>query len=73
MVFTQIDIKEKEGAGQQSIPIPSDFKIDDNMVYFKKVGNALFVIPFHNPWQSLVDSVEEFTADFMNEREQPVE
>ena len=71
MAFEPIDIQES--AGQQSIKIPAGFKINDDKVYLKKVGNALFVIPFHNPWQSLIDSVDEFTSDFMEEREQPAE
>lgn len=69
MVFESVDIQEV--AGSQSIKIPSDFKIDDDKVYLKKVGNALFVIPFHDPWQSLITSVENFTPDFMDNREQP--
>jgi antitoxin VapB len=69
MPFDTIEIQDKSGS--QSIKIPDDFKINDNKVYLKKVGNALFLIPFHNPWQSLYDSVNEFTEDFMNDREQP--
>lgn len=51
--------------------IPDDFKIDENKAYLKKVGNALYLIPFHNSWHSLFDSVNEYAEDFMNEREQP--
>lgn len=69
MPFDTIEIQDKPGF--QSIKIPDNFKINDNKVYLKKVGNALYLIPFHNPWQSLYDSVNEFTDDFMNEREQP--
>ena len=66
-----IDIQDISGS--QSIKIPDNFKINDNKVYLKKVGNALYIIPFHNPWQNLIDSVNEFTQDFMNDREQPGE
>ncbi|HET7116608.1 MAG TPA: hypothetical protein VFI29_08965 [Hanamia sp.] len=69
MPFETIDIQEISGF--QSIQIPDDFKINDDKVYLKKVGNVLYLIPFHNPWQNLFDSVNEFTEDFMNEREQP--
>ena len=69
MPFDTIEIQDKSGF--QSVEIPDDFKINDNKVYLKKVGNALYLIPFHNPWQSLYDSVNEFTEDFMNERKQP--
>ena len=68
MAFEAIDIQDISGF--QSIKIPDNFKINDDKVYLKKVGNALYIIPFHNPWQNLIDSVNEFTDDFMNTREQ---
>ncbi|GAB2786224.1 hypothetical protein GCM10027275_33340 [Rhabdobacter roseus] len=71
MTFEAIDIQDISGI--QSIKIPPSLKIDDNKVYLKKVGNALYSIPFHNPWQALFDSVDDFTPDFMVEREQPQE
>ena len=66
-----IDIQDISGF--QSIKIPDNFKINDDKVYLKKVGNALYIIPFHNPWQNLIDSVDEFSQDFMNDREQPTD
>jgi antitoxin VapB len=68
MAFEAIDIQDISGS--QSIRIPENFKIDDDKVYLKKVGTALYIIPFHNPWQNLFDSVEEFSQDFMDDREQ---
>lgn len=64
-------IKVKNRKGFQAIEIPDSLKIDDDKVYLKKVGNALYVIPFHNPWDNLFNSLENFTSDFMTEREQP--
>ena len=69
MAFEAIDIQDITGF--QSIKIPDNFKIDDDKVYLKKVGNALYIIPFHNPLQNLIDSVDEFSQDFMSDREQP--
>jgi len=57
--------------GSQAINIPASLKINDDKVYIKKIGNVLYLIPFHNPWQNLVDSLDEFTADYMEDREQP--
>ena len=59
------------GTDFQSIKIPNQLKIDDDKVYIKKVGNALYIIPFHNPWQTMLDSLNKFTPDFMENREQP--
>jgi len=69
MAFETSDIKNKKGF--QAIRIPKKMKIDDDKVYLKKIGNALYIIPFHNPWQNLVESIDAFTSDFMESREQP--
>ena len=69
MTFETIDIKNKKGI--QAIRIPKRMKINDNKVYLKKVGNVIYIIPFHNPWQNLIESLDSFTSDFMDDREQP--
>ena len=69
MGFKTINIKNKKGF--QAIRIPKQMKIDDDKVYLKKVGNALYISPDHKPWQNLFDSLESFTSDFMDERNQP--
>ena len=58
-------------SGSQVIQIPDNLKIDDDKVYLKKVGNILYIIPFHNPWQNMVDSVNIFSDDFMDSRQEP--
>ena len=35
------------------------------------MGNALYIIPFHDPWQNMIESIDSFTPDFMDSREQP--
>ena len=69
MAFEAINIQDI--AGSQMIKIPDTFKIDDDKVYLKKVGNTIYIIPFHNPWQSMVDSLDNFSEDFMEDRHQP--
>ncbi len=64
MAFEAVRIHDSPNG--QSIRISESMKIDDNKVYVKKVENVLYVIPFHNPWQNLIDSVEGFTPDFMD-------
>ena len=55
----------------QTLKIPSKYKIKSNKIYIKKIGNALYLIPFDNPWQSLFDSLKKFSDDFLESREQP--
>lgn len=69
MPFKTVKIQNRSGS--QTIRIPESLKIEDDKVYLKKVGNSIYVIPFHDPWESLIGSTELFTADFLDERDQP--
>jgi len=71
MGIATIDIKNNQGT--QAIRIPKQMQINDDKVYLKKVGNTLYLIPYHSPWQNLIDSTDSFTEDIMDEREQPAQ
>lgn len=66
MPFETVKIKKKSGA--QVIQLPEGLEIEDDKVYLKKVGNSIYVIPFHSPWESLTHGTELFTEDFLDER-----
>lgn len=68
MAITTIDIKDE--IDNQKILIPNNMRIDDDKVYLKKMGNAIYIIPYHNPWQNLIESTESFSSDFMENRNQ---
>lgn len=55
----------------QIVILPEGFKMSGTEVYIKKVGSAIVLISKDNPWQSLFDSLEQFSDDFMNNRDQP--
>jgi len=55
----------------QAVRLPKEFRFEDDHVYVKKSGNVVILIPAHNSWQSLLDSLDQFTDDFMSERRQP--
>mgnify|MGYP006291586427 CR=1 FL=1 len=69
MGFKTVDIKNAKGF--QAIRIPKPMRIDDDKVYLKKIGSALYIIPYHKPWQNLFESLDSFTPDFMEKRNQP--
>lgn len=69
MTITTVDIKNVDG--NQTISIPKEMMINDKKVIIRKLGNALYLIPFNNPWKNLADSLDSFTPDFMEERNQP--
>jgi antitoxin VapB len=52
------------------IIIPEEFMMNDDKVYMKKVGNSIYIIPFSDPWQNLIESTEDFSSDFMSSRNQ---
>jgi len=69
MTYTTIDIKNL--GDNQMINIPKEMMINDDKVIIRKLGNALYVVPFKNPWENLINSLGAFTSDFMDFREQP--
>ena len=54
----------------QMVTLPTDFKMTGTEVYVKKIGNAIILISKDNPWQTLIDSLEQFSDDFMITRDQ---
>lgn len=60
-----------EDGQNRSVKLPKELFPDENKVYINKMGNAVVLIPYHDPWKSLFDSLDEFSDDFMENREQP--
>jgi antitoxin VapB len=50
--------------------LPTDFKMTGTEVYVKKIGNAIILISKDNPWQTLINSLDQFSDDFMTTRDQ---
>jgi len=57
----------------QAVRLPKDFRFSGSKVFVKKMGNAVIIIPCQNSWQSLFDSLTQFSDDFMKNRDQPAE
>lgn len=55
----------------QAVRLPKEFRFQGDRVYIKRVGHAVVLLPYDEPWQTLVESVALFSDDFMDEREQP--
>lgn len=55
----------------QAVRLPKEFSFHGSEVYVKRVGRGLILIPKDDPWESLITSLDSFTADFMSERVQP--
>jgi antitoxin VapB len=55
----------------QAVRLPKEFRFKDDHVYVKKSGNVVMLIPAKDSWESLFDSLNKFSDDFMTERKQP--
>ena len=55
----------------QAVRLPKKFRLNGERVYVKRVGNAVVLLPYNTPWQSLVDSLALFSDDFLSNRNQP--
>ena len=55
----------------QAVRLPKDCRFDGSDVYVKKFQGVVILFPKDNPWGPLLDSLEHFTDDFMDDREQP--
>ena len=55
----------------QAVRLPKDFRLPGTEVYVKRVGNAVVLIPVERSWDTLFDSLDKFTDDFMTHRNQP--
>jgi len=54
----------------QAVRLPEDFRFEGDAVFIKKVGDSVMLIPQQAPWQTLIDSLSQFSDDFMETREQ---
>ena len=55
----------------QAIRLPKEFRFEGELVYLKKIGNAVVLLPEKKTWEPLIESLYEFSDDFMEVREQP--
>lgn len=55
----------------QAIRLPKEFRFQGNVVFVKRMGNGILLIPTKNPWEPLLNSLDEFSEDFMTDRMQP--
>lgn len=55
----------------QAVRLPKQFRFSSDRVYIKQVGDAVILLPYQTPWNTLLDSLSLFSTDFMAQREQP--
>jgi len=55
----------------QAVRLPKEFRFEGDQVYIKRMGNGVLLLPQSAAWDLLFESLDEFSDDFMAEREQP--
>ena len=55
----------------QAVQLPKEFCFEGDSVYIKRVGRTLVLLPTDAPWGTLFDALDQFSPDFMSDRNQP--
>lgn len=48
----------------QAVRLPKEFRFEGEQVYIQRVGNAIVLLPYAEPWEALYESLALFTDDF---------
>lgn len=51
----------------QAIRLPKDFRFSGEEVYIQKVGDAVMLFPKEGTWETFLNGLNSFTADFCPE------
>jgi antitoxin VapB len=55
----------------QAVRLPQEFRFKGDHVIVRRHGNGLLLLPAVTSWEPLIQSLSEFSGDFMADREQP--
>ena len=56
----------------QAVRLPKEFRFKGNEVFIHRLGDAVVLMPKELPWKNLVESLQNFSDDFLEERNQPI-
>ena len=55
----------------QVVRLLKEFRFSGTDVYINKIGKIVILIPKEDPWSVLANSLDQFSDDFMEDRNQP--
>lgn len=55
----------------QAVRLPKEFQFSGSDVFIKKFDNIVMLFSKTDPWATLINSLDQFSDDFMEERNQP--
>jgi len=59
-----------ENGNSQAVRLPKAYRLKGKEAYITKIGDAIVILPFKNKWDMLINSLDKFSDDFMNDRNQ---
>jgi antitoxin VapB len=48
----------------QAVRLPKEFRFEGDQVYIRRLGDAVVLMPYRAPWQTLFASLSHFSDDF---------
>ena len=54
----------------QAIRLPKEYRFEGTEVFINKIDDVIVLFPKNKPWDSFIKSLDKFTDDFMEERNQ---
>jgi len=64
-------VKIFQSGNSQAIILPKKYRLDGNVANISKIGDAIVIFPQKHGWSNFFNSLEQFSDDFMIERNQP--
>ena len=55
----------------QAIRLPKEYRFKDDEVYINKIDDIVVIMPKNKKMASLMNIIDKFSSDFMEERNQP--
>lgn len=55
----------------QAVRLPREFRFAGSEVLIKRTGTAVVLLPKTKSWDTLLSSLDQFSEDFMDDRDQP--
>lgn len=59
-----------ENGRSQAVRLPKEYRFDTKEVNVNKIGDIIVLFPKNKKWNGLIESLDLFTDDYMNERNQ---
>lgn len=56
-----------ENGRSQAVRLPKEYRFDTDDVSVSKIGNIVLLMPKLNKWESLMQAIDMFSDDFMED------